>query len=120
MANHNELGKRGEQLAVAFLLKLGYEIMKTNWQEMKFEIDVIAKEKDEVVFVEVKTRSTDVFGVPEEAVTLKKQKHLIEGADFYIQEKEIDLECRFDVISIILNSNQEEVKHIKNAFYPEA
>ncbi len=120
MAGHNLLGEKGEKMAVDFLVAHGYEIIITNWRENKFEVDIIAIDKEEIVFVEVKTRSTDVFGSPEESVTLKKQQHLINGADHYIQENEIDLECRFDVISIILNSNQEEVKHIKNAFYPEA
>ncbi|MBL4593716.1 MAG: YraN family protein [Flavobacteriales bacterium] len=120
MAEHNLLGEKGERIAVEFLEEIGYEIIATNWQEKKFEIDIIAINQEEIIFVEVKTRSTDVFGAPEEAVTQTKQQHLINGADYYIQEKEIDLECRFDVISIILNSNQKEIKHIKNAFYPEA
>ena len=122
MAEHNQLGEKGEKLAEVYLKKLGYKIITTNWRERKFEIDIIALEKNEkeLVFIEVKTRSTEKFGAPEEAVTLKKQEHLIEGADYYINEKEIDLECRFDVISIILNENQEEIKHIKKAFYPEA
>ena len=119
MAEHNQLGKKGEEIAVAFLEKLGYEVISTNWQEKKFEIDIITIDNDEMVFVEVKTRSTAIFGKPEEAVTLKKQEHLVEGADYYIQENEVDLEARFDIVSIILNSHQEEIKHIKNAFYPE-
>ena len=120
MASHNQLGEKGEQLALAFLRELGYETIVANWRERKFEIDIIALDQNEIVFVEVKTRSSEMFGRPEEAVTLKKQEHLIEGADFYIQENEIDLESRFDVVSIILNSNKEEIRHIKNAFYPEA
>ena len=120
MAEHNQLGKEGEQIAVGFLKNLGYNIVAVNWQEKKFEIDIIAIEKNELVFVEVKTRSTDVFGAPEEAVTFKKQQHLIEGADYYINENEIDLECRFDVIAIVANEMKDDIKHIKNAFYPEA
>ena len=69
--------------------------------------------------MEVKTRSSSAFGNPEEAVNLKKQQHLIDGADFYLNEKEIDLECRFDVISIIHNNKESKINHIKNAFYPE-
>ena len=120
MATHNELGKKGEEMALAFLLKLGYKILATNWSEKKFEVDIIAEDKNELVFVEVKTRSTMAYGNPEEAVTIKKQEHLINGADFYIQENEIDLECRFDVISIVYGEVGEEINHIKNAFYPEA
>jgi putative endonuclease len=120
MAEHNKLGEIGEKIALTFLVELDYKIIETNWRQRKFEIDIIAKDKEEIVFIEVKTRSTKVFGDPEEAVTLKKQIHLIEGADCYIQENEIDLECRFDVISIILNEKNKEIKHIENAFYPEA
>ena len=119
MAKHNQLGEKGEQRAKIYLENLGYKIIAINWRERKFEIDIIAIDKSELVFVEVKTRSTDVFGEPEEAVTSKKQEHLIKGADFYIQENEVDYESRFDVVSIILNSNQEKIKHFKNAFYPE-
>jgi putative endonuclease len=119
LAKHNILGQQGEQLAVNYLKKLRYKIIETNWKQHKYEIDVIAQDNDEIIFVEVKTRSTSFFGEPEEAVTLVKQKHLIEGADFYIQENEIDLNARFDVIAIVLNETTQEIKHIKEAFYPE-
>lgn len=119
MAEHNQLGITGEKIAINFLQNLGYQVIESNWREKKFEIDIIAIDKNEMVFIEVKTRSSSVFGEPEEAVTLKKQKHLIEGADYYMNEKEIDLECRFDVISIIHHKNQNTINHFKNAFYPE-
>ena len=119
MALHNILGKRGEQLAVDYLLQKGYHIIATNWQEHKFEIDIIAQDKNELVMVEVKTRTTDFFGNPEEAVTSSKMKHLVEGANYYIETNEIDLECRFDVIGVVLNDTNQEIKHIQNAFYPE-
>ncbi|MDG1476446.1 MAG: YraN family protein [Vicingaceae bacterium] len=118
MAEHNLLGEKGEKLAKEYLEGLGYKIIALNWRERKFEIDLIAIDQQEIVFVEVKTRSTDVFGNPEEAVTSTKQQHLINGADYYIQKNEIDLECRFDVISVVLNSNQKEIKHFKTAFLP--
>ena len=118
MADHNILGDRGEQIAKAYLEQLGYKIIALNWRERKFEIDLIVIDKNELVFVEVKTRSTAYYGNPEEAVTPKKQQHLINGADCYVQQKEIDLECRFDVVAVILNENRQEVKHIKNAFSP--
>ena len=119
MAKHNTLGHKGEELAVEFLKQLGYAIIETNWQEKKFEIDVIAKDKNELVFVEVKTRSTNYFGNPEESVTLSKQKHLIEGANYYLETNEIDLDCRFDVVAIVKNNNEQKIEHIKDAFYPE-
>lgn len=120
MAEHNTLGKKGEELAVEFLKKLGYTIAETNWHEKKFEIDIIAQDNNELVFVEVKTRSTNYFGKPEEAVTPSKQKHLIEGANYYIEKNEIDLECRFDVVAVVINKTEETINHIKDAFYPEA
>ena len=119
MADHNILGEKGEQLAVAYLLKNGYQIIATNWRMRKYELDIIAQQNDELVIVEVKTRSTSFFGNPEEAVTAAKQKHLVSGANCFIETNEIDLECRFDVIAIILNDNQQEITHFKNAFYPE-
>lgn len=119
MAEHNILGKKGEELAVDFLKKLGYQIIATNWQEKKYEIDIIAQDNNQIIFVEVKTRNTDYFGNPAEAVTLAKQKHLIEGAHYYIEKNEIDLECRFDVIAVVLNAAKKKIEHIKDAFYPE-
>lgn len=119
MAEHNILGKKGEELAAQFLEKLGYQIMAVNWHEKKFEIDIITQDQNQLVFVEVKTRATDFFGSPVEAVTPAKQKHLVEGANYYIEKHDINLECRFDVVAVILNANQEKIEHIKDAFYPE-
>lgn len=116
MANHNQLGKKGEQIAVKYLKEKGYQIMATNWHEHKFEIDIIAIDKDEIVFVEVKTRSSSLFGNPEESVTIKKQAHLIDGADYYLQKNEINLEARFDIISLVKTSKIFNLKHIKDAF----
>jgi putative endonuclease len=118
MAKNNLLGEKGENMASDFLMNLGFQIVEKNWREKKFEIDIIAYDNNEIVFVEVKTRSTSAFGKPEEAVTIKKQQHLIDGADYYLNEKEIDLECRFDVISIIENDKESTINHLKNAFYP--
>ena len=119
MAKHNILGNKGEKIAVDYLVGLGYEIIEVNWQKHKYEIDVIAKDEAEMVFVEVKTRATSFYGKPEEAITTFKQTHLINGAEFYLEENEIDLDSRFDVISIILNDKVEEIRHIKSAFYSE-
>lgn len=119
MALHNTLGKKGEQLAVEYLAQKGYQIIASNWQQRKFEIDIIAQDDNELVMVEVKTRTTSYFGNPEEAVTPAKMKHLVEGANYYIEMEEIDLECRFDVVAIVLNNSTQEIHHIKNAFYPE-
>ena len=119
MAQHNQLGKQGEELAVQFLQKLGYNIREINWRNDKYEIDIVAQDGEELVIVEVKTRSSTAFGNPEEAVTLAKQKHLINGAERYVELNEIDLDCRFDVISIVLSKDKHQIKHIIEAFRPE-
>lgn len=116
MAQHNDLGNQGEEKALTFLVEQGYKIVVANWQEHKFEIDIIAIDNDEIVFVEVKTRATDYFGSPEEAVTIAKQQHLIEGANYYLEQNEIDLNARFDVVAIVMNENKSVINHIKDAF----
>ena len=118
MAQHNQLGKKGEALAATYLAQKGYEIIEQNWRNARDEIDIIAIQNNFLVIVEVKTRSTDYFGDPSEAVTDKKQTFLIRAAEEYVIEKEIDLEVRFDIISIILKSNQHQIQHIEDAFYP--
>jgi len=118
MAQHNQLGRKGEALAATYLTQKGYEIIEQNWRNAKDEIDIVAIHDNFLVVVEVKTRSTDYFGDPSEAVTNIKQTYLIRAAEEYVIEKEIDLEVRFDIISIILTSNQHRIHHIEDAFYP--
>jgi putative endonuclease len=118
MAEHNELGDKGEFLAVQYLEKQGYSILTRNWRSGKLEIDIIAQKDGFVVFVEVKTRVNNYMGEPEMAVTKKKQSQIIKAADAYFKETDCQLESRFDIISVILNSKTEEIKHIEQAFYP--
>jgi putative endonuclease len=118
MAEHNELGIMGEKIAQKFLLKKGYKIVATNWRYLKDEIDIIAFHDKYIVIVEVKTRSTNAFGEPEEAVSKKKRKFLVRAADAYIQQKNIENEARFDIISVIVEGNKWEIAHIEDAFYP--
>jgi putative endonuclease len=119
MAKHNELGKRGELIALDFLKEKGFEILETNFRLDKDEIDIIAKEGKFLVFVEVKTRSTNYFGEPEIAVGAKKVEFLLRAAENYLVSKNINAEIRFDIISIILNSRQKKIRHIVDAFYAE-
>jgi len=119
MANHNELGKKGELLAQKFLQDKGYDIIDTNWRFDKDEIDIVASVNDELVIVEVKTRSTDFFGDPEDSVGYKKEKFLIRATESYLEENNIDLETRFDIIAIILNEKEQRIDHIIDAFYPD-
>ncbi len=109
-------GDKGEKLAYRYLISKGYKILETNWYFNKKEIDIICFKNNELIIVEVKTRSSEYFGKPEEAVTFKKQKFLIEATQNYIEQNNIDYEVRFDVISIILNKKETKINHIKNAF----
>lgn len=120
MAQHNETGASGELVAVNHLLEQGYDIIEKNWRSGKDEVDVIAMHKDQLVFVEVKTRTSDFFGAPEEWVGIKKQRNLIRAANSYIEERNLALNVRFDVIGIIKSNNQLRLNHIEDAFYPLA
>ncbi len=117
MARHNELGKEGEHRALQMLQAKGYTILETNWRNYKVEVDIIATDKDELVIVEVKTRSTDYFGDPEEAVGPAKARNLIRAAETYIELNDVDMDVRFDIVSIILKNGKATINHIIDAFY---
>lgn len=116
MAEHNETGTKGEEIAVAFLKEKGYEILETNWRFKHFEADIIATINNILVVAEVKTRQSNYFGEPETFVNKQKQKNLIKTANEYIICNNLDLEVRFDVISIILSNTQKKINHIEDAF----
>lgn len=117
MADHNDLGILGETIARKYLLNKGYRIVDANWRFGKDEIDIIAIDKNQLVIVEVKTRSNRELGEPEDAVTKKKQKFLVRAADVYITNNNIEMECRFDIVSIIYQNHKAEINHIIDAFY---
>lgn len=118
MSKHNELGKKGEKIAVDFLKKKGHKILACNFRFEHKEIDIISAVNELLVFSEVKTRSSVHFGFPEEAVTLAKQVHLKEAAAFYVQEHPDFRQCRFDVISILItNGRITQIRHYEDAFY---
>lgn len=116
MADHNELGKRGEDAAVRYLEQEGYKVIERNWHYERYEIDIIALHDDFIVFIEVKTRSTDHWGNPEEAVSKGKIKRIVEAADFYLNKNDIELSARFDIIAAIWNGHSFEIDHIDDAF----
>lgn len=118
MAEHNELGKRGEELAAAMLKKKGYSILERNWRFNGWEIDIIARTKKEIVFIEVKTRSDDYFMRPEDAVDFNRRCRLTSAATAYINYHKINLAPRFDVVAIVWNEERCEVNHIEYAFLP--
>ncbi|WP_166921577.1 YraN family protein [Flavobacterium poyangense] len=117
MAKHNELGKKGEELAVDFLIENGYEILDQNWTFQKAEIDIIAKKENILAIIEVKTRSSIDFGLPQEFVKPKKIQLLVKAVNAYINDREIDFEVRFDIIAIHKKSETFAIEHLTNAFY---
>jgi putative endonuclease len=111
-------GKEGEKIAAAFLKKNGYRIIEINFRCPIGEIDIVAKEKNDLVFVEVKTRKSIELGYPEQAVGIRKQKKMSQLALWYLQKRKIaDTNARFDVVAVTLIPENNEVKLIKNAFY---
>ena len=116
MADHNELGKKGEKLAIDYLLKNDFKILETNYRYLKAEVDIIAQKKDVLAVVEVKTRSTDYFGNPQDFVNPKKIKLLLSAIDYYVVEKDLDVEVRFDIIAIIHQQNNTKIEHLEDAF----
>jgi putative endonuclease len=117
MASHNELGKLGEDLAVAYLKKNGYTILHTNWTFQKAEIDIIAQLENTLAIVEVKTRSSLDFGLPQDFVNPKKIQLLVKAVDAYVVENDLDLEVRFDIIAIHKEGKSFEIEHLIDAFY---
>ena len=117
MADHNELGKKGEKLAIDYLLKNDFKILETNYRYLKAEVDIIAQKKDILAVVEVKTRSTDYFGNPQDFVNPKKIKLLLSAIDYYVVEKDLDVEVRFDIIAIVKEGKGFNIEHLENAFY---
>ncbi|WP_452598933.1 YraN family protein [Pontimicrobium sp. MEBiC01747] len=117
MAQHNELGKKGEQLAVDFLLEKGYEIIERNYRFDKAEVDIIAKAKETLAIIEVKTRSTTDFGNPQDFVKPKQIQRLVKAVDEYVTANGLDLEVRFDIIAIVKSNNNYNIEHLKDAFY---
>ena len=116
MAEHNKKGVEGEQIAQNYLSELGYQILESNWRFQKAEVDIIAKEDNFLVFVEVKCRSTDIFGEPQTFVSEKKQALFKSAAEEYLEQKDLDYEIRFDVIGIILSAQKTKIEHFKDAF----
>ena len=117
MSYHNELGKLGEHLAIAYLQKQGFTILKHNYYYQRAEVDIIARHNNTLVVVEVKTRNSSFFGDPQNFVTRNKIQLLVKAAQQFLQENNLNLEVRFDIIAIIKNSKQEELVHIPDAFY---
>lgn len=116
MAEHNDIGSLGERLAQEHLVKQGFAILETNWRRGKYEVDIVAYKEGLIVFVEVKTRTTQDHGAPEDFVTLDKQRAYVRLANSYVVEKDRDEEVRFDIIAVVVSHTGYRLEHIEDAF----
>ena len=117
MEEHNELGKLGEELAVEFLRKEGYRILETNWTFQKAEIDILAQKENILAVVEVKTRSSLDFGLPQDFVKPKKIQLLVKAVDAFVSERDLDIQVRFDIIAVHKEDKSFVIEHLIDAFY---
>lgn len=117
MAEHNDFGNLAEQLAADFLEKKGYKILVKNFRYQKAEIDIIASFENLIIIVEVKARGSDIFMEPQEAVTKKKIKSLVMAADFFMKDRNLDQEVRFDIIAVLPDERKKlQIMHLEDAF----
>lgn len=117
MANHNQLGKKGEQLAVDFLIENGYDIVERNYRFNKAEVDIIAQKEDVLAIIEVKTRSTTDFGNPQDFVKPKQIKNLVKAVDEYVTVNNLEVDVRFDIIAIVKEKKNFKIEHLEDAFF---
>lgn len=117
MASHNDLGKHGESIAASYLISNGYTLLEKNYRFEKAEIDIICTKLFEIIFVEVKTRSSNYYNPPSFAVDDRKQELLKNAALNYIEFNEVKLEPRFDIISIVIEKEIPTIEHIEDAFW---
>ncbi len=111
-------GRAGEEYACSFLSERGYRIISRNWRHRHLEVDIVAQYKQTLIFAEVKTRQSGSLVEPWRAVDHNKQNHLIRAANAYLRREQMQLEVRFDIISVLLNGSQVQIEHITNAFQP--
>lgn len=112
----HEKGKNGEEIAAQYLIKQKYKILERNFKTKQGEIDIIALDKKEIVFIEVKTRTNIIYGNPKDAVDVKKKKHIYNTAQYYVCIHNLENEpIRFDVIEIYILDKTYKVNHIKQA-----
>jgi putative endonuclease len=118
MGEQNLIGKEGEEEARFYLIEHGYVILESNWHWRHYEIDIIATKDDELIVVEVKTRSTGYLVSPKDSIDQGKINRIVAAADAYVRKNEIDMPVRFDIITVIKgNGGSFKIDHIDNAFY---
>lgn len=118
MAQHNQLGKSGETIAAEYLTTHGYIVRDINWRSGKKEIDIVAYRDKTLVIVEVKTRKSDRYELPQDAVSERKIRNLMLAADAYIRAYDIRFDIRFDIITLIGDEGNFRLEHIEDAFFP--
>lgn len=118
MAEHNDLGWKGEDAAVAYLKKKGHCIVERNWSFSGYEIDIVSEHEEFIVFVEVKTRTSPEWGDPSDAVGEQRMRRMVRAASHYLKKNRIDKPARFDIVAVIWNDRQFELEHIEDAFLP--
>ena len=119
MAEHNDLGKKGEDEAVRYLRSKGYKIVRRNWRYQGLEIDIVAEDANFLVFIEVKTRTSASFGNPEDFVGKSRMRRMVEAADFFIhQQPDSNKPPRFDIIGLLWDGKTFSIEHIDDAFLP--
>jgi putative endonuclease len=119
MAEHNDTGRWGEELAFFHLREKGLEILEQNWRFSRAEVDIIARDAAGIlIFVEVKTRTSDYFGRPEDFVSQRKEDFLARAASSYMEKIGHHGEVRFDIVSILKTPEGTEIQHFEDAFFP--
>lgn len=117
MAEHNDLGNLAEELAATFLEDKGYKILVKNLRYQKGEIDIIAEFNSEIIIIEVKARGSDIFMEPQEAVTKKKIKSLVMVADYFMKDRDLKQDVRFDIIAVLPDEKGRlQITHLEDAF----
>ncbi len=116
MATHNGRGKKGEKLAVEFLLKSGYKIVARNFIYQKAEVDIIARKDNTLALIEVKNRSTPDFGNPQEFFKAIQIQNLVKAFDHFVTEHDLKVEVRFDIVEIIKNKDGTRLEYLEDAF----
>jgi len=118
MSEAMDLGRKGEDLAAAFLKAEGYHIRERNWRFGKDELDIIAENDRHLVFVEVKTRRKGALLPPGAAVNQSKRTFMVRAAEAYINRYDLDVNARFDILCIEIDGDRHSIEHIDEAFYP--
>ena len=117
MAEKNETGKQGELAARKYLEENGYNVLETNWRFHRFELDIIATKGNELVIVEVKTRSGNYLMAPETAVDNRKIRRIVTASDAYARKNGIKFPVRFDILSLVKKGKSFEIEHMEDAFF---